>query len=154
MGIDVVVYEEDFEKIRNNKVSQRLEFGKKLFTFLTDKLSKSDKKFPYLKENKSQILLDIQKWCLENYWLKENEYEPINFNVTNWTLQKAELMFGKPFSKKVTDEIDRKVHLKNDLKAIKYQNLVWNIDNNRKIESWFFLNEHKEGLCYWFEINT
>ena len=153
LGIDVVIYEEDFEKIpniRTNKVLQRLMFGKELFVFLTDKFNKSTKKIPYLKSYKEEVLADIKNWCLENYWLKETD--SIDFNIKDWTLPKAELIFGKPVSKKVVDEIDKNIQLERKLKAIKYQNLIWNIDNNRQIESWFFLNANKEWLCCWYQI--
>jgi hypothetical protein len=154
LGIDVVCFVEDFEAIRNNKVLQRLAFGKETFACLTDKFNKSTQKVPYLKQHKDAMLLDIKNWFLANYWLKENECEPINFDIKNWTLPKAELVFGKPVSKKVTDEIDEQIYLENDFKSIKYQNLVWDIDNNRQIESWFYLNENKEWLCCWFEIKS
>lgn len=155
LGVDVVVYEEDFEKIpniRTNKVLQRLMFGKELFMFLTDKFDKSTRKIPYLNVHKDAILADIKKWCFENYWMKETEF--IDFDVKNWTLQKAELVFGKPVSKRVLEEIDRNIHLETDLKALKYQNLVWNIDGNRHIECWFLLTENKKWLCCWCQINS
>ncbi|WP_296143480.1 hypothetical protein [uncultured Flavobacterium sp.] len=153
LGIDVVVLEEELEKIPNiraNKVVQRLMFGEELFSFLTDKFAKSKIKVPYLKIHKDELLSDIKKWCLENYWLKESLL--INFKIENWTLSKAELVFGKPFFKKVTNEINENIHLEIKPNAIKWQNLMWHIDENRHIESWFYLNENKEWLCCWYDI--
>lgn len=153
LGVDVVVLEEDFQKIpgiRTNKVQQRLMFGKELMAFLTDKLSKSTKKIPYLKMHKDGILSNINKWCLDNYWLKDGDV--IDFNISDWTLPKAELVFGKPSSKKVSDEIDRGVILASPCQAIKYQHLVWNIDGNRQVQSWFALNGNKEWRCCWYAI--
>ena len=154
LGIDVVVCEEDLEKIpniRTNKILQRLIFGKELFTFLNDKFEKLTRKVPYVKAHKDKMLADIKYWCLGNYWLSEDV--SIDFTIKNWTLSKANLVFGKPISKKVTDKLDENIHLETELNAIKYQNLTWNIDNNRQIESWFYLNENKEWLCCWYEIN-
>lgn len=153
LGVDVVVLEEDFEKIpdiRTNKVQQRLMFGKELMAFLTDKLSKSTKKILYLKMHKDGILRNINKWCLENYWLKDGDV--IDFNISDWMLPKAELVFGKPSSKKVSDEIDKGVILESPCQAIKYQHLVWNIDGNRQVQSWFALNGNKEWRCCWYAI--
>lgn len=153
LGVDVVVHEEDFEKIpdiRTNKVQQRLMFGKELMAFLADKLSKSARKIPYLKIHKDEILSNINQWCLENYWLKDGDV--IDFNISDWTLPKAELVFGKPSSKKVSDDIDKGVILENPWQAIKYQHLVWNIDGNRQVQSWFALNGNKEWRCCWYTI--
>jgi hypothetical protein len=153
LGVDVVVLEEDFLKIpdiRTNKIQQRLMFGQELMTFLTDKLTRSTKKIPYLKAHKDDILHDIRTWCLENYWLKADDV--IDFNTGNWTLPKAELVFGKPFSKKVTDDIDKNLILENPSAGMKYQHLVWNIDGNRQMESWFALNDKKEWRCCWYAV--
>jgi hypothetical protein len=153
LGIDVVVYEEDLQKIptiRHNKVEQRLMFGRELIGILTYKIKNSTKKIPYLHEHKERILIDINKWCLENYWLKEKL--PINFNIKNWPLSKADLIFGKPISKKITNEMDKNIFFEANITALKYQHLTWNIDENRQIESWFYLSEKKEWICCWFLI--
>lgn len=153
LGVDVVVYEEDFQQIpdiRTNKVQQRLMFGMELMAFLSDKLSKSTKTIPYLKMHKDGILSSINKWCLENYWLKDGDV--IDFNISNWTLPRAESVFGKPCSRKIADEIDKSIMLKHPLQAIKYQHLAWNIDGNRQVQSWFALNGNKEWKCCWYAI--
>jgi hypothetical protein len=153
LGIDVVVLEEELEiipNIRINKVQQRLLFGKELITFLIEKMAKSTKKVPYLLVHKDEILLDIRQWCLSNYWLKEDK--PIDFDIKNWTLPRAELIFGKPFFKNITDKIDDPKILKTTNEGMKYQNLAWHINENRQIESWFYLNEKKEWICSWFLI--
>jgi hypothetical protein len=150
LGIDVVVYEEDLQKIpniRNNKVEQRLMFGRELMTILTEKITKSTKKIPYLNAHKERILIDIKQWCLENYWLKAES--PINFKIKNWSLSKADLIFGKPISKIVTNEMDKNIFLEASITALKYQHISWNIDENRQIESWFYLSEKKEWICCW-----
>jgi len=95
-------------------------------------------------------LIDINKWCLENYWLKEKL--PINFNIKNWPLSKANLIFGKPISKKITNEMDKNIFFEANITALKYQHLTWNIDENRQIETWFYLSEKKEWICCWFLI--
>jgi hypothetical protein len=150
LGIDVVVLEEELKKIpniRNNKVEQRLLFGRELMTILTEKITKSAKKIPYLNAHKERILIDINQWCLENYWLKEDS--PIHFKIKNWPLSKADLIFGKPISKIVTNEMDKNIFLEANITALKYQHINWNIDENRQIESWFYLSEKKEWICCW-----
>ena len=82
LRVDVLVHEEDFQKIpdiRTNNVQQRLIFGQELMAFLTYKRSKSTKKIPYLKIHKDEILSNMNKWCLEKYWLKDCDV--IGFNM-------------------------------------------------------------------------
>jgi hypothetical protein len=154
LGMDLIMAEDEFNPYKNNVLMQRLIMGNHFFPFFVENIKKYKNKLPTLKPVDESLIEEMRLFLIDNFWLKENENEPINFNPENWTLPKAEQVFGKPFSKKVTDEIDKEIHFDKELKAIKYQNLIWYIDCNRQIECWFYLNENKIWLCCWFDIKT
>ena len=69
LGMDIVVYEDDFIPIKKDKPAQKLLLGTELWRFLNICLPKYQKKIPMTDDDLNLMLLIIKDWLIEHNWL-------------------------------------------------------------------------------------
>lgn len=71
LGMDIVVYVEDFMSIKKDRNAQKIILGKELLRFLKLTLPKYTKKIPMTKEEVSDILVIIETWLIDHHWIDQ-----------------------------------------------------------------------------------
>jgi len=74
-GFDIVVYREDFEKIKKDKAAQKLLLGEEFWRFFQLTLPKYKKKLPITNDEMDKMLMVFEDWLIEHDWIIHGRWE-------------------------------------------------------------------------------
>ena len=123
LGMDVIMYLDEFNPYKTNVAMQRLIMGKHLFPFFAENIKKYKSKLPNLKSIAEDLTEDMRLFLIDNLWLPDDNGNLKLSVIETVSYEKAMALLGNPIRKKFT----------NMENGQKIQDLLWEIDKETKI---------------------
>ena len=138
LGVDLIIYEEEFYPYKNYGSMQRRIMGKHFFPFFAENIKKYRNKLPVLKPIEKDLVEDMRLFLIENLWLPDDSGSFKLSVIENVSYDRAMALFGKPKQKRFTDTDNGKM-----------QDILWEVDEQTKLSAQYRLIDKVWTLeCY------